>query len=232
MSPTEHLELDPKALAGFYAYPKSLTRPWVRANFISSVDGVTAVDGRSAGLGHPGDGHAYQAIRELADVIVVGAGTAVAENYGGAAAEPDRIARRRAAGLSEVPSLVITCLAVGKQRIADYRSAGAEVLVAGDTAVSFSWMLNEFAHRGWLHVVSEGGPRTFAAMVADDLIDELCLTISPLLVGGDGMGVVHKELPSRQRPLRLAGTRHHDDAVLLRYHTQRAIDRLGTESCE
>lgn len=250
----DSLEHDPAALARFYAYPEPLTQPWVRANFIASVDGAAAVDGRSGGLGHPSDRSAYELIRELADVIVVGAGTAIAENYGGATGDPDRVARRVTAGLSgippiavvtgggslspdadvltrtEVPSVVVTCTAVGRGRIADYRAAGADVVVAGDTAVDFSRMLAEFGARGWLRVVSEGGPKTFAAMVADALVDELCLTVSPLLTGGGGIGVLDGVLP-RPQSLRLNGVWQHDSAVLLRYYTRRALDRLGEASC-
>ena len=58
------------------------SRPAVRLNMISSVDGSTALDGRSGGLGGPADRKVFAALRSLADVVLVAAGTVRAENYG------------------------------------------------------------------------------------------------------------------------------------------------------
>ena len=76
--------VDEARLPELYKYPDDLANCWVRANFISTLDGSASVDGKSGGLGGPGDRALFRLMRELADVIVVGAGTVRAENYSGA----------------------------------------------------------------------------------------------------------------------------------------------------
>ena len=75
---------DPVELAAHYAYPECLGAPHVRVNFVASTDGAVTVDGRSAGLGSDADRRVFGTLRELAEVVLVGAGTVRAENYGGA----------------------------------------------------------------------------------------------------------------------------------------------------
>ncbi len=99
--------LDDSDLRELYAYPPELTTPWLRVNFVSSLDGAVAVDGRSGGLGTPADKQVFGLLRELADVILVGAGTARTENYGGARTSEALRERRAAAGLSPVPPIAV-----------------------------------------------------------------------------------------------------------------------------
>ena len=107
---TQLADLDDDALARCYAYPRHLERPWVRANFVNSIDGAFTVDGVSAGLGTDADHRVFGLLRELAEVIVVGAGTVRAENYGGAHPDPDR--RRAHRSASEcTKKLASQCLA-------------------------------------------------------------------------------------------------------------------------
>src|SRR5690606_756735 len=87
---TQLADLDDDALARCYAYPRQLAGPWLRANFVSSIDGAFAVDGVSKGLGTDADHRVFHVLRELAEVILVGAGTVRAENYGGAHPDPER----------------------------------------------------------------------------------------------------------------------------------------------
>ncbi|MBC8091356.1 MAG: dihydrofolate reductase family protein, partial [Pseudonocardia sp.] len=77
-------ELDDAALAAHYDYPADLARPFVRVNFVASLDGAVSVDGRSGGLGTDADKRVFGLLRELAEVVLVGAGTARAEDYRGA----------------------------------------------------------------------------------------------------------------------------------------------------
>lgn len=79
----------------------------MRANFISSLDGASAVDGNSGSLGGPGDRALFAVMRELADVIVVGAGTVRAENYGGATLTVAQRQQRQMRGQAEVPPIAI-----------------------------------------------------------------------------------------------------------------------------
>nr|WP_308633274.1 pyrimidine reductase family protein [Nocardia neocaledoniensis] len=212
---TQLADLDDDALARCYAYPRQLDRPWVRANFVNSVDGSFTVDGVSAGLGTEADHRVFTLLRELAEVIVVGAGTVRAENYGGAHPDP---ARRRAhfqhgiggsadgtpppiavvtasarldpaAKLftdAEVAPLIITTAHADADAVAALARAGAEVVVAGEAAIMPAAIPRVLAERGLQRVLCEGGPHLFGQLAEADLVDELCLTTSPRLVGGAG----------------------------------------------
>ncbi|GAY16213.1 pyrimidine reductase family protein [Mycobacterium sp. shizuoka-1] len=203
-------------LAELYAYPSALTRCVVRGNMITSLDGGAATGGTSGGLGGAGDRRLFRVLRELADVIVVGAGTARAENYAGAQMTvPERQARRHR-GQSEVPPialvtrsghvehdqpvltrtevapLVLTCdAAVGQTRS---RLAGAAEVIAcsaDDPAeVDPGAVLAALADRGLLRVLCEGGPTLMGTFVEHDMLDELCLTTAPTLVGGSAPRIV------------------------------------------
>lgn len=65
-----------------YADLPAPARPGVRLNMIASLDGAATVDGLSGGLGGPADHRVFTALRELADVVLVAAGTVRAERYG------------------------------------------------------------------------------------------------------------------------------------------------------
>src|SRR5215211_3753095 len=102
--PVADLDLDGTLAA--YAPPAGAHRH-LRVNFVSSVDGAVTLDGRSGGLSVPADKRVFGLLRDLAEVILVGAGTARAEGYGPPAHSPERRARRRALGLAEVPPLAL-----------------------------------------------------------------------------------------------------------------------------
>src|SRR5688572_1564208 len=82
--PAPARDLDDGGLAAHYAYPDGLTAPYVRVNFVASADGAVSVEGRSGGLGTDGDRRVFGTLRELADVVLVGAGTVRVEDYRGA----------------------------------------------------------------------------------------------------------------------------------------------------
>ena len=197
-------------LADLYAYPADLTRCTVRSNFISSLDGGATADGKSGGLAGPGDKALFQLMRELADVIMVGAGTVRVENYG--AAQMSAAARQQRAdrGQSEVPPiaivtqhgrlepdmkvftasemrpLILTCTAAGAET-ADRLSSVADVLVCSDTnpnEVDMATVLTMLAERGLTRVLTEGGPRLHGTLIEAGLLDELCVSVAPVLVGG------------------------------------------------
>ncbi|MGW0249552.1 pyrimidine reductase family protein [Nocardia goodfellowii] len=206
-------ELDPDGLAELYAYPTSLDEPWVRANFVASIDGAATAGDKSAGLGTPADKQVFLLLRDLADVILVGAGTARAENYGGARTDARR--RRALYGRSfgghrdgspppiavvtasaalepgcrlftdtEVPPLIITTSTAPADRKRALADAGAEVIEAGGVAITPKALLNVLAERGLHRVLCEGGPHLFGQLLEADLVDELALTTAPLLIGG------------------------------------------------
>ena len=190
-------------LALAYAWSTDSSSRQVRANMISSLDGGVAVDGRAGGLGSADDQRVLAILRDLADVILVGAGTIRAEGYGGMHLTPDRIQRRRRWGLgaqpplavvtarglepdagiftdTPVPPLVITT-ASGAQRMS---GVAATVIVAGESSVDLDLMFAALTDRGLNRILCEGGPGLLGRLVAADRLDELCLTGSPMLLGG------------------------------------------------
>nr|WP_245572570.1 pyrimidine reductase family protein [Actinokineospora enzanensis] len=200
--------MDDTELERLYDYPAELDRAWTQVNFVSSADGAVAVAGLSAGLSSPGDKRIFSLGRDLADVILVGWGTASAEGYRGVKRTELRAERRARLGLrplppiavvsgrasippdsplitdTTVPPIVITSGAAPAPRLADLRAAGAEVIVAGESTVDPRVALAELSARGLRRVDCEGGPTLFGTLIAADLVDQLCLTVSPVLAGG------------------------------------------------
>ena len=204
----EHDAVDDDLLRDLYAYPDSGRT--VRGNAIVSLDGGATTAGTSGGLGGPGDRQLFGVLRELADVIVVGAGTARDENYGGVRMTVPQRQRRLQRGRSEVPPialvtrtgvlehelpvladteippLVLTCANAAGDARTRLESA-AEVLDcsgADPNRVDLSRALDLLAGRGMSRVLCEGGPSLLGAFIAGGLLDELCLTTAPLMVGG------------------------------------------------
>ncbi|ORB86553.1 hypothetical protein B1987_25390 [Mycobacterium kansasii] len=202
--------LDESGLAELYGYPPDLHVIWLRANFISSVDGGATVAGTSGGLGGPGDRAVFHLLRQLADVIVVGAGTVRVEGYSGAQLGVTERGQRQLRGQSEVPQLAIvtksghlardlavftrtevpplvltTAAAVDDTR---RRLTGlAEVIDCSGTdpaKVDEAVLLARLADRGLRHILTEGGPILLGSFIERGLLDELCLTIAPFVVGG------------------------------------------------
>ncbi|MGH3522360.1 MAG: pyrimidine reductase family protein [Mycobacterium sp.] len=203
-------ELDGADLPELYGYPAEQTGIWLRANFIASLDGGATVGGTTGRLGGPGDRAVFNQLRELADVILVGAGTARVEGYGGARPGVAQRQHRQARGQSEVPQLaivtksgrldrdmpvftrtevaplVLTCTAATEATRRRLAGLADVVDCSGDdpARVDEAAMLAALADRGLYRVLTEGGPMLFSSFVERDLLDELCLTIAPSLVGG------------------------------------------------
>nr|WP_081789876.1 pyrimidine reductase family protein [Kutzneria albida] len=228
-----------------YDYPAPLDRPWVQVNFVASSDGAASVTGVSEGLSSPGDKRVFALSRDLADVVLVGVGTATVEGYHGIKPRELRTERRERLGLSPippiavvsarcsvdpgsplltdtlVPPLVVTCAAAPARRREALAEAGADVVVAGQQEVDLRAALSELDARGLRRVSCEGGPRLFGSLVAEDLVDQLCLTVSPLLAGGDAPRVAHGLLPEVPRVLELASVLHEEGFLMLRYRRAR-----------
>jgi riboflavin biosynthesis pyrimidine reductase len=224
-------------------------RPWVLLNMIASADGATAVEGRAGGLGGPADTRVLSLLRNVADVVLVGAGTIRAEGYAPHRPSNTTRARREARGqrptaafavptasLDLDPSaslfteaepqsrtIVFCPAAVDPQRRARLEAV-ADVVTAGETTVDLGRVFDELWGRGARVVLCEGGPTLNGQLLVEDRIDELCLTISPRLVGGPALRVVSSPLaPAGPVPLRLDRVLEADDGFLfLRY--VRAVD--------
>ncbi len=201
-------------------------RPWVLVNMISSADGATAIEGRSGALGSPGDKAVFAAIRAVADVILVAAGTVRAEGYGppkgrarlavvSRAVDLDPSARLFAdAAPDRRPWLVTTTAATVPPAL---RPALDDVIVAGDAVVDAGRAISELAARGARCVLCEGGPSLNGQLIAAGMVDELCLTLAPVLASGDSARVAHGPPARPLASLRLARVLEQDGYLFLRY---------------
>lgn len=214
--------------------------PRVRMNFVSSIDGGVAIEGRSGGLGGPGDRHLMQVLRSLCDVVLVGAGTVRVEGYGGVRLGDEDAAWRVAHDLSPQPQLavmsrrlsvapehpffteavtrplLITCESAPVERRTAL-AAVADVLVCGGEEVDLAEALRALAARGLAQVLCEGGPHLFGDLAEAALVDEVCLTLSPILAGGDAPRLL-RGAPERARKMQLVHAISDDDGfVFLRY---------------
>jgi riboflavin biosynthesis pyrimidine reductase len=223
---------------------------WVLANMVASLAGSAAAGGRVGSLSSSADAELFRALRTVADVVLVGAETVRREGYGPVRLPEERQVWRRARSMAPLPplaivtrsldldfastaftepaspTLTVTCAAAPADGLARARAAG-EVVVAGDERVEIDVALAALADRGHRVVLCEGGPRLLGQLAADDLLDELCLTMSPV-VGGDPLPIA---LVPDGAPFRRFGLDHvlvdDDDAVFLRY-TRPGAARAGT----
>ena len=189
------------------ARPARPDRPWITLGMISSLDGAATVSGGSTGLGGPPDRAVFIALRAVADVVLVGASTVRAEGYRSVRLPEELVAWRVARGMREVPAVAIVSnsleldlsdsllasrpLVVTSERGRDRRPAirdEVELVVAGVERVDFPAALAALRARGVERVILEGGPTVNGQTM--DLIDEACVTIAPVLAGGDGPRIV------------------------------------------
>jgi riboflavin biosynthesis pyrimidine reductase len=168
---------------------------WLRVNFVATVDGsAQGSDGRSGTINNDVDVAVFQQLRRTADVILVGAGTARAEGYGPAETPMVVVGH-------EMPGLLADALNV---RLA---SGPLPEIVAG---------IHAEGHR---RILCEGGPTLLAGLLEAGLVDELCLTTTPLLVGGPGKRI--SDGPVLDVPLTLSSLVEHDGTLLARWLVSR-----------
>jgi riboflavin-specific deaminase-like protein len=228
-------------LEQLYGYPAEPEKPWVQVNFVSSADGAATVEDRSEGLSHPADKRIFLLGRDLADVVLVGAGTVRAERYRGARTNDERAARRKRLGLSEVPPIavvsgsaridpssplftdtqvppiIITTEHAASERRAELAEAGADILIAGEQMIDLTAALNELARRGLRRINCEGGPHLFGELIAEDLVDQLCLTVAPVLAGAGAGRIAMGRNASEARRLDLVSILLEDGFSMFRY---------------
>jgi riboflavin biosynthesis pyrimidine reductase len=221
-------EIDLAGLAKAYAPDPS--RPTLRMNFVSSIDGAVEVGGYSRGLSSDTDRQVFHILRSHADAVMVGAGTLRHEGYG-----PVRVTER-----AVDPTLVIVSgsldLDPGNQALveapvrpivltharapADRQAALADVadiIECGNSAVDLSLGLAELHSRGLNQVLCEGGPHLFGALLAADLVDEFCLTLSAMLAGSGAGRIVADGRRDVPLPMRLVRIIAADDTLFTRY---------------
>lgn len=202
------IDLDEDELHERYALP-SHTEGHVRLVAVSSIDGLAAVNGSSAALTSSGDQRVYRLIKRDADLLLLGAGTIRAEQYGQTALSAPEIARRRANGLPPYPAVAVVTrsldldlsgplfqpsigghrqprptLIVSAAAAAEASTAvaeAAELLVAGDYNVDLNQAIQLLRQRGHRRIVCEGGPSLAGQLAQADLLDEICVTVTPQL---------------------------------------------------
>jgi 5-amino-6-(5-phosphoribosylamino)uracil reductase len=180
-------------------------RPYTVVNFVAGVDGRAAFKGRSAPLSDTGDRAMFHGLREHVDAVFAGTGTLKTERYGRLVRDPERRRRRAARGLApdplacvftrtgtvprEIPlfadeSSRIALFAPGQPEL-DGVAASVELVVLDPGELTLTTMMrrlrSDFDVRTLL---CEGGPTVFGALLHEDLVDELFLTVAPRLTGG------------------------------------------------
>jgi len=203
----------------------------VRVNFASSVDGAATIEERSRGLSSDADRDLFHLLRAMADVVLVGAGTARAENYGGARAAGDHVPaiavvsrsldldpRARLFTDTQVRPIVVTCAGAPEEPRRQLDDV-ADVIVAGEDVVDVKRALDLLAERGLEHVICEGGPHLFGWLAAAQAFDELCLTLAPVLAGGQAKRIIAGVESELVDPLRLVHVLEADGHLYLRYST-------------
>ena len=190
----QHLAgLSDDELAQVYA---PLAEPWLRVNFVSTVDGAAqGSDGLSKSINNAVDKRVFNLLRRRAHCLVVGAGTLRTEGY-----DVPRLPLVAVTRSGQVPPTlreappgrIILATTSSVPGLAESRELlGADqVWELGETTVDQVALKERCVERGWTDILSEGGPQLFGSMLAAGVVDELCLTIVPRLIGGDHLRLV------------------------------------------
>lgn len=219
----------------------------VRANMIFSADGAAAFGGRAGPLSSPIDQQLLASLRSFADVVLVGAGTARAENYGPVRLTAAQRHRRAGEGRDAPPPIavvsrtgvlpprlfsdaqqrpiLITSAVASRQRdlAADTRW---QLLTAGQDCVDIGDAVAQLTALGWPRILCEGGPTLLDDLVDSGCLTEICVTMAPKLASGQPVG-------NRVRPsalpvptdMQLEHALVHDDYLFLKYRRPQVMHR-------
>ena len=211
-------------------------RPWLMLNMIASIDGATTLEGTSMALGDRDDRAVFQALRAVPDVILVGAGTVRAENYGPVALDEERRALRETQGRSLAPLLAIVTGRLNLDHeakvfsnsefrpmvITSTNANPGKLALLGDAAEVV--VLDELTPEAILRqlgaaavILCEGGPTLSGQFVASGLVDEINVTVSPILVSGDSSRIAQGEPADPPRGMRLDRALAGERSLFLRY---------------
>ncbi|GDY33434.1 pyrimidine reductase family protein [Gandjariella thermophila] len=233
--------VDDDELERLYSYPADPR--WLAVNYVSSADGAVEVGGRAARLSNAPDRKVLQLGSDLADVLLVGAATAMIEDFEGVHPSEETLRRRRRHGLADipptavvttgrtlpadapvitkadVPTIVITCESASAEKREAWADAGAEVLVVGTDTVDVAAAVQALVDRGLGRIDCEGGPHLFGSLIEAGVVDELRLTVSPLLVSGPA-GRIATGVPIDPVDLDLVSVLAEGGVMLLRYRVR------------
>ncbi|SDS23158.1 Pyrimidine reductase, riboflavin biosynthesis [Brevibacterium siliguriense] len=248
MEPLERGTPIPDPLTPYLEVNRSQPRHecWVTGHMVAGLDGTAAIHGRVGALSTEPDQDLFRRMRQIADVVMVGAQTIRSEGYAPMRLSESARAQRQARGQSEMPpvavvsrsldldwssqvfaaapeharTIVITCARADPKRLAAAEQA-ATVVIAGDDRVEPAKALQALAGFGYQVVLCEGGPRWLGELVAADRLDELCLSISPMM-GGDPLPVSVAPPGADIAQFSLKSTMVADDTLFLRYESKTA----------
>jgi riboflavin biosynthesis pyrimidine reductase len=227
------------ALRDLFAYPEDLSHPRLRANFIASIDGAVTLDGSGRKLGTQTDRRVFIRLREVADVVLIGATTAASKPYADIQLGADAQTWRASHGLSTalrlavvsgravippqllhnptVPPIVFVSASAPSSARRALEASGAVVTEMAEDRISSAAIRKALSELGLKRVLVEGGPTLFSHLVAGNEIDELCLTTSPMMVAGPARRVAtspdHVEIRMQRKDILLGG----DGTVIVRW---------------
>lgn len=224
----DHIDLHEK-----YPRPKIPdNRPWVRANFATAMNGVIAVDGKSKEVSGSADRYVFGFLRSQCDSILVGASTALKENYSvpsstGSNGKPPQLIvatnslkiPANANFLSEErrPIIITSEMSMDKQSgLVKQLETVAQIIPIGKEEINFNLILAQLRQQGFLLTLFEGGPALFSSLLIQHIVNELCLTIAPLLGKGEPTGIANIG-DSESIKLSLESSFQIDDFVFCRY---------------
>jgi riboflavin biosynthesis pyrimidine reductase len=232
------------------AYPWPVAKRWVRANMVVTVDGrAQAGDGLTQGISSAQDKVVFAHLRADCDVVLVGAGTVRAEGYHALRPKPDLRDSRIAEGRHPAPCLAIVSASLDLDLDSDpftapHKESGvarpliltiaaapedrrrrleqvADVVVCGDAQFDPTIALDCLSARNLIRILCEGGPRLLTDMFTAGAIDELDLTISPLLLMHPSGGLL-ADIAGPSTTLNLAHVLHDQSTLMLRYLVEKS----------
>jgi riboflavin biosynthesis pyrimidine reductase len=188
-------------------------RPWVSAIMVSSLDGRATLDGTSRALGGPQDLQMLLALRRRADALIVGPGTVRAEGYGPLPCPAVLVSRS-----FDLPWEAGLFAAEGQRVLVYTRAEAMAPEVAADVELvaetELAAVLADLRSRGVERLLCEGGPTVNRALIAAGVLDELYLTLSPVISGDMGPSIV---APGASAALALRSVATADGDLYLRY---------------
>jgi riboflavin biosynthesis pyrimidine reductase len=231
-------------LVELYRHPAPEGRGWVRSNFVMSLDGsVQGPDGRSGSINTESDHYVFALQRALADAILVGANTVRFEGYRAVDLEPWQLEIREQEGLAPYPMLVIISASAdldpviataaegvggavmiittpdkSTDDLEPLRAAGITVLEAEGMALDLTQIVDQLAGSGFRRLLCEGGPRLHNDLHAAGIVDEVCLTLAPVVVGGQGLRSTSGAALPVPSSFRLHHVLYADDGALFASH--------------
>ncbi len=215
-------------------------KPWIVLNMITSVDGATTTGELSGALGGPADREVFMVLRSLPDAILVGAGTMHNENYGPPRLSDEARRWRTEQGLAPLPRIAVVSgnlslttderaftdpdkrpWIITKANSDDSRrealSAVADVIIAGRETVDLADAIDQLGNMGMNTILCEGGPSLNGTLFDLDLVDEICWTIAPSIVGGNSRRLISGAATERMVGMRLDRILEADGYLFMRY---------------